>query len=519
MTGGSRKAALLVSGLNLTGKVLGLGKTLLIAALFGTSGMLDAFFVAYALPLLLPALLTGTLTIAFVPRFVASLAGRTGSDAWRGANTLFTLVIAAALVGSVAMYVCASPLVQRLAPGLDAATHAKAVELTRLLIPCTVIITISSLLSALSYARERFVLPGLESIVSNAAVIVAVLLCAQRFGVNALLWGVIAGYLVHAIVLIVGNRDLIAGSIRPALAFSHPDFRAPAGHMLPLFVGSAGSMLTGLVDQYFVSLLDAGSISALSYASMLAFLPIEVFAQAVLTTYYPSLGRSFAAGDHVAAAATYAHGARFLLLLTLPCALLLVLLAEPVVVLLLQRGRFDATSTAMTVQALLFLALVIVARSHAWLSYRVLHAARWAWTQVGIGLLGVLTCIVLNLLWARELGLRGIALSTAIAALQSAVLATWAVRRVLGVPWPVGFARELGRIILPCLLFALLMLPLLLLIGPTSGHPLRALLACLAALPVGLASIWLALAMGQPDIVEGLAMLRRRFGRGEEVLR
>ncbi|MEO7917439.1 MAG: lipid II flippase MurJ, partial [Dokdonella sp.] len=80
MSGGSRKAALMVSGLNLAGKLLGLVKTLLIAGLFGTTGMLDAFWVAYSLPLLLPALLTGTLTIAFVPRFVSSLAGRSGAE-------------------------------------------------------------------------------------------------------------------------------------------------------------------------------------------------------------------------------------------------------------------------------------------------------------------------------------------------------------------------------------------------------------------------------------------------------
>lgn len=519
MSGGSRKAALMVSGLNLTGKLLALGKTLLIAGLFGTTGMLDAFWVAYSLPLLLPALLTGTLTIAFVPRFVASLEGRTGADAWRGANTLFTLVIGLSVVGSALMYWFAPSLVSLLAPGLDGATHIKAVELTRLLLPCVIVITVSSLLSALSYARERFVLPGVESIVSNIAVIVLVVLCARQYGVTALLWGVMLGYVMHALILIIGNRDLIGSSIRPALSLRHPDFVAPFGHLLPLFVGSAGSMLTGLVDQYFVSLLDAGSISALAYASTLAFLPIEVFAQAVLTTYYPSLGRSFGAGDHAAAAATYAQGTRFLLLLTLPCAFLLAVLAEPIIVLLLQRGRFDATSTALTVQAMIFLSLVVVARAHAYFSYRVLHAARWAWTQVAIGLLGVLTCIVLNLLWARELGLRGIALSTLIAALQSALLSTLAVRRLLGVPWPTGFARELAKVLIPCLVLAALVLPLRWWIGPTSGQPWLAFASCALAAPAGLIALWVALKLGQPDTVAAYSALRRRLGRSAGVSR
>lgn len=513
MSGGSRKTALMVSGLNLAGKVLGLGKTLIIAGLFGTTGMLDAFWVAYSLPMLLPALLTGTLTLAFVPRFVAGLAGRTGVDAWRGANTLFTLVIGLVLVGSALMYVFASGLVSRLAPGLDIETHVRAVALTRTLLPCVVIITMSALLSAISYARDRFVLPGMEGIVNNSAVIIIALACAHQYGVSALLWGVIAGYAIQTCLLIFGNRDLIASSIRPAFDFKHPDFRAPVGHLLPLLVGSAGSMLTGLVDQYFVSLLDAGSISALSYASMLAFLPVEVFAQAVMTTYYPSLGRSFAGNDHATAARTYAQGVRFLLLLTLPCAVMLAILAKPIVMLLFQRGQFDARSTALTVQAMTFLALVVVARAHGYFSYRVLHAARRPWTQIGIGLSGVATCILLNMLWARTLGLRGIALSTLIAAIQSAVLATWAVRSVLGVPWPKEFGRELAQVLIPAAILTVLAGGARYLLGepPTGDSRWWALGVCIATVPAGAAALYAAWRMRQPDVIDALAMLKLRL--------
>ncbi|MBO9661982.1 lipid II flippase MurJ [Dokdonella sp.] len=511
MSAGSRKATIVLSGLNLGGKLLALGKTLLIAGLFGTSGMLDSFWVAYSLPLLLPGLLTSTLTIAFVPRFVANLAGRTGSDVWRGANTLLTLVLLLALAGSVLMYLKAGALVRLMAPGLAPDTHERAVTLTRMLLPCVGLITMSSLLSALSLARERFVLPGLEGIVNNVAVVGCALLFAHSMGVTALIWGVILGYAMQAGLLLYGNRDLLASSIRPAFDYSHADFRAPFGHLLPLFVGSAGAMLTGFVDQYFVSLLDSGSISALSYASMLAYLPLEVFAQAVITTYYPPLGRLFAAGDSAGAAATYAHGVRFLLFLTLPCATLLALLAQPVVELLLQRGHFDTRSTLLTVEALGFLSLVVIARAHAYFSYRVLHAARWAWTQVAIGLAGVATCIALNALWARELGLRGIALSTLIAAIQSAALSTWAVRRLLGVPWPPGFGRDLAGVVLPCLVLIAIVLPANHWIGPADGDRLRAFAHCLIALPALAAALAVAWVLRQRDLRDAVAMLSSRL--------
>jgi len=260
---------------------------------------------------------------------------------------------------------------------------------------------------------------------------------------------VTAGFAAHLAILAWSNRDLICSSVRVSFAFAHPDFRGPFAHMLPLLVGYTGTILTLLVNQYFVSNLSAGSISALSYASMLSMLPLEVFTNAVTSTYYPALGRAFAAGDRKAAAETYFHGMRFLLLLTLPSAVLLVVFSKPIVVLLLQHGSFDAHSTDLTVEAMTILSVAMMFRSHTYFSYRVLNSALKAWTQVTIGLLGVATAIFLNMLWAERLGLRGIALSTTISSLQSAILASISVRRLLGTKASREQWSEIVRILIP----------------------------------------------------------------------
>jgi putative peptidoglycan lipid II flippase len=445
----SRRTTLNLVTLTLAGKVLAIGKTLFIAALFGTSSHLDAFWVAYSLPLLLPNVLSLTITTAFVPRFVASLEGRSSPEVWKGANTLFTSILILIAIGGAAMFVWASPLIGLLAPGLSASTHDEAVGLIRLMVPSTIMLAMNSLLSALSYARASFVAPGLEGIVNNIAVICIAGIFARYFGVGALMAGVTVGFAAHLAVLAWSNRDLIRSSFRFSFAFGHPDFRGPFAHMLPLLVGYTGTILTLLVNQYFVSNLSAGSISALSYASMLSMLPLEVFTNAVTSTYYPALGRAFAAGDRKAAAETYFHGMRFLLLLTLPSAVLLVVYSKPVVVLLLQHGSFDAHSTELTVQTMTILSIAMMFRSHTYFSYRVLNSALQAWTQVTIGLLGVVTAILLNTLWAEKLGLRGIALSTTISSLQSAILSSICVRRLLGTRTGPDQWRELARVVVP----------------------------------------------------------------------
>lgn len=516
MSGASQGRALVLSVLNGAGKFLAIGKTMLVASLFGASASLDAFWVAYSLPLLLPSLLATVVTVAFVPRFMATLEGRHGPEAWAGANTFFTVVVGTSIAAAVAMYVYADALVGRLAPGLDAATRGEAVALTRLLLPCVPLLTLSSVLSALGNARERFVLPALEGVLTNVTVIVSALLLARHYGVMALTLGVLAGFLLQAGVLIFGNREDLRRSIRPRLALLHPDFRAPAAHLLPLFVGSAGSVLTGLINQYFLSHDGAGAISAMAYAAMFAFLPVEIFAQAVITTSYPALGRHFARRELDGAARAFAEGVRFLLLLTLPAAVLLVLFSEPLVALLLERGAFTAEKTAMTAQIAQVLALGLVFRASAYLSYRVLHAAARPWLQVAIGLLGVTTHLLLCLAWADSAGASGVAWAATLSMLQSALLAFAAALWTLGWRWPGGLGIELAKLAaiaasVAAVGAALRPLAWPALEGGRFAHAIGAMGAAAVAVAAGLACAWM---LRQPDLRWMLAGVRSKFRRG-----
>jgi putative peptidoglycan lipid II flippase len=173
-----------------------------------------------------------------------------------------------------------------------------------------------------------------------------------------------------------------------------------------------------------------------------------VFAQAVITAYYPAMGRCFARNDVDGLARVYADGARFVMLLTMGAAVLLALLAEPIVIVLLERGRFDVAASATTASVLFVLTLGLAFRGLAYFNYRVLHAALRPWLQVGIGLLGVATQIGLNLWWVDSLGIRGIALSLSLATLQSALLSSLAVQILLGRGAWRTFVGDLGRVIL-----------------------------------------------------------------------
>lgn len=506
-------SALGVSAISLSSKALAIAKTILIAALFGAGATLDAFWVAYTLPLLLPALLTNVVTVAFVPRFMASLEGREGPADWRGANTLFTTIVLISLVATAAMMLWAPALVSLLAPGLSAQTQAEAVRLTRLLMPTVPLLTLSSLLSAISNARERFALPALEGVLTNLAVIACALTLVRPLGVTALIVGVITGLVLQALVLVAGNRRVIVRNIRPALDWRHPDFRGPAAHLAPLLVGSAGAVAASLVSQFFLSHGDAGAISLMAYAMMFAFLPGEVFAHAVITTFYPSFGRHFARGELAQASEAFADGVRFVLFLTLPCAIVLIVFAEPLMVLLLERGAFTASDSRAVATLVAILAVAMVFRACAGFNHRILHAALRPWLQVAIGLVSVVTHVALCALWIADHGAVGVAVAMAVAAVVEATLAVVAAAWVMGIRWHAGLARELARLAFVAALMAAAALLLFHAVwppGPAERLGISVLALALAGVSA-LVGLGAARLLRQPDLHWLLGVVRQRL--------
>lgn len=420
------RSTALMSGLRMSGKMLGLVKTLVIAATFGASASLDAFWIAFSIPMILPGLIRGVVATAFIPGFMrSSLRGGKDVD-WRGLNTLITLVVLVIAVFCALVIVFRDPLVSFMAPGLNAPTHVLASELTALMSLGVLFFGINAIFSAILQALHRFVIMSLESVITNIVTIAGCVTLAQVYGVQGLVVSVIAGFAVHTMMLAWANRDLVRRHIRPAVAWRHADFVQPARHMFPLLVGYVGAVAMSFVDRMFVSLLDAGMISVLAYAGMIAMLPMEVFGQAVMTAFYPSLSRDVADGNGERLRATHIRGVRLLLFVLVPTTAGLVLVAHPLVSLLLERGQFSASAAEATALTLAALALGLPGRAVNYFNFRVFHARQQPWIPVFIGIFGVLLNAGLDWLLIDSYGVVGIAFATSasltVAALLSSVL-------------------------------------------------------------------------------------------------
>jgi putative peptidoglycan lipid II flippase len=347
-------------------RLLGILRTVAIANAFGSSPQLDAYNVAFRIPDLIFQVLAGaTLGSAFIPVF-ARLYRREGEErAWRLASTMLNLVTAGTALLCLVALILAPWLVPFLAPGLGqdiGQQHeltAKAVSLTRLMLLSPFLFAVSGMVTGILNARQRFLLPAFAPMLYNLAIIFGALVLAKRWGVEGLATGVVVGAALHLLVQLPG---LFQERMRFRFSFDwkDPAVREVGKLMGPRVIGLAATQVNFLVNIYFGSKVASSAISDLNYAWLLAQLPLAIFGMAISTAVFPRLADHAAEGEHEMMHRAVSHALRVIMFLTIPAALGLAFLREPITTILLQRGEFGAAETAVTAGALGFFCLGIV---------------------------------------------------------------------------------------------------------------------------------------------------------------
>jgi len=281
----------------------------------------------------------------------------------RGAErrAFLAFVIVAALAGaamSAVVVSAAGPLSLLLAPGFDSARHAMLETLLRFVGAALLPIALAGALGAGLAAARKFAGPSLYAMAMHIAVLGSLVFLFPRIGPVAVGWGVLAGAILMASLQIGALDD-------PGLA-GPPDFAAVRRTaLLALPIAGVFAMREGtlLLERLFASALPEGALSTLYYASKLEQLPLGIFAVTVAVVAFPDMAELGIAGRLDEMAEALGRGLRLVFLLSVPSALGLAVLAEPIVRLLFQHGRFDAADTAATARILGIIAIGLIGQS------------------------------------------------------------------------------------------------------------------------------------------------------------
>ncbi|MBW2325592.1 MAG: murein biosynthesis integral membrane protein MurJ, partial [Deltaproteobacteria bacterium] len=212
----------------------------------------------------------------------------------------------------------------------------------------------------------------------------------------------------------------------------HPGLKKIGRLMLPTIFGAAVYQINILVGTLLASLLAQGSVSYLYYADRLVQFPLGIFAIATATAVLPSLSRQATKKDLQAVRETFSYAMKLIFFITIPSMVGLIVLREPIVALLFERGAFDATTTHLTAYALLYYSIGLWAFSAVRIVVSTFYALQDTRTPVITGAVSVCANIVLGIILMGPMGHGGLALSTSLASMLNLGLLVWALRAKLG---------------------------------------------------------------------------------------
>ncbi len=514
------RRAVVVSAATMLSRLLGLVRETIFAALLGSTAYAEAFFVAFRIPNLARDLFAeGALSAAFVPTFADTLQREGRAAAVRLANLVVGLVLL--VVGGIAAIgiVIAPWLVDAMTGFSDPHTTELTVRATRLLFPFLPVISLAAVAMGQLNAQERFTAPALAPATFNVVAISTGVWLLVTDPAGESVYMILAGaMLAGGVAQLLVQWPALRGTgyrVRPRISLRHPGVRRILALMLPAVIGLAATNVNMMVNTLFAT-LQTGSVAWLQYAFRLIYLPIGVFAVAIATISTTRLAQRAAERDMEGVTETLSEGLRLVAFLAIPSTVGLIVLGEPIVRLIYERGDFLATDTPATAAALVMYALGLYAYSAVKVTAPAFYALDKPRAALVASLCAVAVNLLLNLLLFESLGFRGLALGTAAGATVNVLVLTLSYRSLTGA-FPFGdLARHAGRVLVattPCGVAAWLTLRGVETSVGTATLGAR-LLAVLPAVAVGAfyfaATAW---ALRLAELDEVVSFVRRRRGR------
>lgn len=446
------KSTSVVAMMTLLSRLVGFLRDVVLANVFGATAAFDTFVIAFKIPNFMRRLFAeGAFSQAFVP-ILSELRAQQPEETvqaflGRVAGTLGLIVML-----MVAMVEVLAPLfIMVFAPGFihDPVRFPMATDLLRVTFPYLLLISLAYLCSATLNAYQRFALPAFTPVLLNLSMVLVAWFWAPYVAqpIFVLAWGVLLGGVLQLLIQLpyLQKMGLLAF---PRLGFSDPTVRRVMRLMVPALFGVSVAQLGLLIDNLFASFLPVGSISWLYYADRLTFFPLGVIGVALATVVLPNLSRHHALAEEGRYGATLDWALRCALILGLPCAVGLYLLAGPIMATLFYHGTFSVRAVQMSANALMAFSVGLPAFMLIKILASGFYSKQNIKTPVKIAAIALCANLILNGVLVYPLRHVGLALATSLASWVNAALL---LQRLMGLKLyraQPGWFLFLGRVLI-----------------------------------------------------------------------
>ncbi|MDG1819870.1 MAG: murein biosynthesis integral membrane protein MurJ [Porticoccaceae bacterium] len=469
--GGLLRSSGVVSFFTMLSRFLGLARDIIFARVIGAEALADVFFVAFKIPNFFRRLFAeGAFAQAFVP--VLGEYREKGSQAALRelTNRVFGTLGLSLLLLTLVVVLAAPALAALFAPKWylnDPFKFNATAEMLRITFPYLLFISMTGVAGGILNSYDRFAVPAFTPLLLNMSMIFAALIAAPWFDqpTYALAWGVFAAGIIQFVFQLPFLARIHMLPV-PVVDWKHPGVKKILALMGPAIFGVSVSQINLLLDTMLATFLPTGSVSWLYYSDRLSELPLGVFAVAIATVILPNLSRHHSASSTEAYSQTLDWALRMVLLIAVPAAAALMLLAEPILATLFLYGDvMTARDISMATYSLRAYSLGLV----AFMLIKVLAPGFFARqdmrTPVRIGVIAMVANMFLNLLFVLPLhhywqvGHVGLALATSVSAFLNAGLLFYALRKkAIYAPSRSWLRFMLGLLVAVAAMLAVLML-------------------------------------------------------------
>jgi putative peptidoglycan lipid II flippase len=425
-------------------RVAGLGREVVAASYYGVKGPMSAFTIAFQVPNLVRALFAdAALQPAFVPVFTELLGEKRYREAFRLASTL--MLLATMVLGAItAIFVLLAPVIMPLfIPDFSQQSVIDlTVTLSQILFPILILLGLSGVVVGILNSYDRFGAFAISPLFWNLTIIVVLVAIEPLFHGQDRIYAYAIGILVGTLVqLLIPTWDLRHTPFRFSfsLDWRHPGVRRVLLLMLPVTISLGLINFNALINSFFGALISEEAPAAIDKAFRLYQLPQGIFSVAVATVLFPALARFANAGEYHNLRATLANGMRQILFVLVPAAAAILVLAEPMIRLVYQRGEFGPAETTLVATALFWFAFSLPTNGLYLLQTRTFFSVQRPWRATTLAVIDLVVSALAALALYGPFGVGGVVAGTGIGTTAAVVAQAVILRRELG-------GLELGRL-------------------------------------------------------------------------
>lgn len=412
-------------------KVLGFARELVLASAYGVSIYSDAYITAMNIPLVILSIIGATLNTIFIPIYyeINKQLGEEGS--LKFTNNVFNIIILVCALLTILCLIFINPLVRMFAIGFKGDALNVAVNFTKITISGIIFTGLSYLMTAYLQIKNNFIIPGLISVPKNIIIIFSIILSYVLLDPYIMIWGSLIGFIIEFLFQV---PFVIKNGYRYKLYINICDkYIKKAIYLIgPVLIGVAVNQINTMVDRTLASTLAEGSISALNYANRLNGFVITLFITSVVAVIYPKLSKLSSEGNRTQFINSVSRSINSVIILVVPISVGAIVLANPIVRLLFERGNFDARATEMTSIALVMYSIGMVAYGLRDILSKVFYSLQDTRTPMINGAIAMAMNIVLNIILVKYLQLSGLALATSISAIICIFLLFYKLKNKIG---------------------------------------------------------------------------------------